>query len=820
MASNNQSNNDQEANTKKATALDTVASKLLGFSDDTYTAVGDIQKRGERFQSVINRQMDIAKGISGGSLIDFAQNLRNERQDKAYGNRNNPFGSQTMELTQQLQANANDLYSYFQDMYQNKYIEMADLQFISKFIPALGEAVNTTLDAIVSSDELSDTLMRNFDFDANVSESCKKAAIAEIKNMEKEYNLQKKLKNNVYKTTLVSGKYYVYAISYEDLFSNYSRDREFAQNTAPFNGSPKLPNKPRTGLRAQPSVNARPSNESEIPNDGVFESYYGIGSYTKDITLNVEELKDIVTEESAGIRDKEVKKQYDNFASYIQDHVSSVKIIHSSVLESALEDLPIVATAESEGVNDPDYKGVYDKFFGTTPIVYGDDGGTVSTSKVPSIHAEKNWGISGTYIKYIEPKNIIPIKLMDTTIGYYYMSCNKKPFNKKNGSSYSTNNVMDPHNGVFNAVSLSESHKNAIVDSIMDSITDEIVAQFGKKFISKNSQFKKTIADCITFNGYIDNEYHIQFIPAENIIEFTIDEDDDGNGRSILANSLFPAKLLLSLQVAKMLNYLNKSGDRTIVHIKKGPIDVNTGNQVQRVIRNIQETNITFSDLLSTNLVFNKFGRNQNVIMPTARNGDHLAEFETQEGMNMDMNPEYEQNLEKQAIMGTGVPSVIMDYVGQTEFAKGFETGNIKFAGRIASDQSDLEGPTTKLYDVLVQNSNLSSEYKAMLKDHFRFKLPRPKVLVTSNNTEYLTSLQSMMNIVASFMLGDDTSDPNMAKVKVGFMKLAAEKFAPYINWDDMKELYEKAKIEYDQNKDIQDQQATNGEDMSGGPGF
>ena len=62
--------------------LNTSAKKMLGFSDDTYTAVGNIQDRGQKFQEIINRTLDVAHGVSNGSIIDFAQSIRSTQNTK------------------------------------------------------------------------------------------------------------------------------------------------------------------------------------------------------------------------------------------------------------------------------------------------------------------------------------------------------------------------------------------------------------------------------------------------------------------------------------------------------------------------------------------------------------------------------------------------------------------------------------------------------------------------------------------------------------------------------------------------------------------
>ena len=288
----------------------------------------------------------------------------------------------------------------------------------------------------------------------------------------------------------------------------------------------------------------------------------------------------------------------------------------------------------------------------------------------------------------------------------------------------------------------------------------------------------------------------MQFIDAKYVTEFIINEDDEGNGESILANSLFPAKLLLSLITARMLNYLNLSGDTRVAHVAKGPIDTHTGRQTQRMIRNIQETKITFSDLLSTNLVFNKFSRNKNILLPKGRDGTNLVDFEIMDGQNIDMNPEYENKLEQMAILGTGTPSVIMEYIGQADFAKSFENANIRYATGISGKQADLEVPTTELYNELIKNSNLDDTLKNQMVNHFSIKLNRPKALMISNNNEYLGTLQQMMQMISSIMFGENSQDPKDQITKDIFMQKAAEEFAPYIDWSLMKKWKNEASME------------------------
>lgn len=794
-------NEENSRNIEKSGLLMKAANKLLGITDDTFQINSSIELRSSKFNEIINRNLEVTKGIAGGNVLDFAQAIRSNETRSQIKNMGG-IQPNNVDLRKMMSTNSGEIYTYFQEVYQNKYIQISDLKFISKFIPALGEAVKCLLDSITNSDDLSGVISRSIQTDPGMTETDKKLLESTIESIEKDLKLQKKLKNIVYKTTLVSGKYYVYAISYEELFEQYSKDRAESQQSMNFIQNTN------TGKYAHATegytVNQDGSITSNRTGNVLSLDTHHIAVESVNNAINITELQNIVKDAKSDYASEDmdsnlkrsIQASLNKFESELSSRVSDVKIIHSGIPEIVLDDLPAFEAYQKNDavmkVNDSNYKGLFDSYFGSTPIDM--EAGVVNSATASStmgLKAEKNFKVTGTYLKFIDPICIIPVKLMSETIGYYYIQSAKKIKKQTNTNIVGT----DAFSGAFNIGALSDMRKSNIIDSITNSISDSICKNFSKKFVAKNQDFKKAIADCITYNGFLDNEYHVQFIEPKHIIEFVINEDENGEGESVLADSLFPAKLLLSLITARMLNYLNLTGDKQVAYISKGPIDLHTGRQTQRVIRNLQETKITFSDLLSTNLVFNKFSRNKNMVIPQGRDGQRLVDLEVMEGQNIDMNPEYENKLENMAIMGTGVPSVIMEYIGQTDFARGFESGNIKYAARVSSLQSDLEDPTTDLYNVLVNNSSMDEDAKKRIVGKFYIKLNRPKTISVSNNNEYLGTLQQLLQMITNIMFGENSQDPNVQKYKDEFTRLAAKEYAPYIDWDNFDTLREQAII-------------------------
>ena len=216
MARNNKSS-DKEKLDPKIGALDLAAKKLISSIDTSYNEKILLSQKDSRIQEIINSELELSKGVSQGSIIDFVTSMAKDSAKRQGIDPNQVDGYSLFT------ENIGSLFEYFQDMYKNRYIELSDLKFITKFIPAIGEAVKTTLDSIASSDDLSTAITRNLEFGPSLSEEEKATAQEEIERIEKDEKLLKKLKNIVYKKTLVSGNNYVYHIPYSELFAEYDR---------------------------------------------------------------------------------------------------------------------------------------------------------------------------------------------------------------------------------------------------------------------------------------------------------------------------------------------------------------------------------------------------------------------------------------------------------------------------------------------------------------------------------------------------------------------------------------------------------------------
>lgn len=784
-------------------ALDIAAKKLISSIDNGYNERTLLSSKDDRIQEIINNELDLAKGVSKGSIVDFTTLMA---KDSARYNGRDPNEVDGYTL---FTEDIGNLFGYFQEIYKNRYIELADLKFITKFIPAIGEAVKTTLDSIVQSDDMSETISRNIELGPSLTNVEKAQVMAEIERIETDEKLLKKLRNIVYKKTLVSGNYYVYRIPYNDLFQEYDRlvktgriiNNQFVNNALARGNMSKdakkkgfnLKNVGKSGLFA---TEAAAEMEPIVENGFSPENTQIINSALESLIAS----------------DKDFEKSRDNLKKAFETSFENVSIVDSDVLVEALEGFSSLKFMED---NIASYRQVFggngfidEKLTATPEATFGNDN-----------YTHEKFNVQGTYIKYIDANRIVPVKVYNQIIGYLHVhdtSATKKATGLANmQTQVSTTNLIAPSSNVFSSVQLTEDKRNKAVQSIVDAVSDGIISNFSNKFVNKNADFKRLIADCIVANGLINSTFQIQFIPAKYITPFAINEDENGMGVSMIQDSLFPAKMLLSTIIAKLLLYMNKSGNKTIAYVRKGPIDVSTGNHVQRTIRMLQESNITFSDLLSTNLSFAKFSRNGNIQLPMAKNGDRLIEFETQEGQEVDMNTPMEEYLEKLAILGTGVPSVIMEYTDAADYAKSLVTANLKFAGRVAAFQSDLEEATTDLYKALLSSSSLEESIRNKAVNSLKFKLSRPRVLTNANMADYLSQVEQVTRSIANMYLGENDETPEDGKVRTELIKNMAADMLPFISWNKYEEMLKSSKVKVTEQLDLD----KNNNDNSGSDG-
>ena len=609
-----------------------------------------------------------------------------------------------------------------------------DLEMICSQLFELDEAVLTTRDAIVTSDDVANTISRTLKFHntTTIDSDDVSVYIKTIEEYERRLGLLTKLKNIVIPNTLKFGTYYTYVCPYSKLFQD-QYDKKMKDPTS-------------YGLR-----------------ESVTESF-------------VTELKNEFTDHKLNIRSSNK-----DLETALKGYMENISVVNDTVSIPLLEGVDIselvytdekFAKKRKEGMKDLDKDYTTDGVANSSRTKNPEDG----------LFADQ----IGCYIKYIDPRKIIPIKILDSTIGYYYihdsnLQVNKSPFS-------TTIRVTSVASGVTNQ------NSEDVESMFLSKITDAIVKAFDKPFLEKNQQFKDMILNALTYNDLYRKNIQFQFIPAEYITEFKINEDSEGNGQSILTKALFYAKLYLALLVFKMVSIVTRSNDQRIYYVKNSGIDQNMTNKVQEVARSLKGRQINFMDLLNYNSIISKIGAYKELFMPVGRSGERGIEFDTLAGQDVPLNTELMEMLHSNMINGTGVPSVIMNYINEADYAKTLVMANSKFVGRVVSDQLDLGHSTTEFYKSILRHSNASIDPDIL--ESFEFVYNAPKSLNTTNLADMVANADQLINLAIKAVTGesaDQTNDNN--RLKDHIYNSLIRQYMPMLNWAEIDNAYEDAKI-------------------------
>lgn len=836
MATNTKSSvtRTENAQIKKAASLNKIAARLLSSIDPSYTDQQLLSEQDAAFQKIIDRQLDIAKGVAGNQVVDFFASVRAEQQrGNKVGRPPKNLGIDTSDLFTQ---NVGDIFNYFQDVYKNRYMEVSDLKFISKFIPSLGEGVRIYLDSIVASDDVSETITRNLLLPTVTDPTKLKTALDTITKLEEDYDLQRKLRVAI-KKTLVTGTFYVYHTSYQNLFEMYSKGvatgkitkdgsammmgnaREYSKvkvAAPPVKGRPTPENKPNvlgiaqeativSNLSEEPSLEAFGSAAEAYASNGQLLKCNYMGSAAMESAMD--DIQGMAESEPPFVaKDVDRKSFAKQFREAFESELPNIYFVNSPIPFDAMNDAQGIIATESfnEFFNlRKDVDESLDKTRQDMGLMVDTDA-AIDPNK-PRGNGQSFKGITGTFVKWIDYKYVIPIDVLNQRVGYYHIiTMQKTKKNNGRGANKATEigGILSSGSmSLFDQMDISEKRKEQAIQNIVDAISSAIIDQFSLKFVKKNAPFRKVIAECLIANGLVDNDYMIQFIPADQMIEFRCNEDENGKGESILSEAMFPAHLLLSIVICKMLNYINKGGNRTIAHISSGRVNRSLSNQVNRVIRDLQAGNVTFTDLLSSSMVFSKVTRDSNIAMPKDQAGNRLVEFEVQEGQDIDLNTNYETMLERWCMTAMGIPPTVMDYLSDVSVARKIVSDNMKVAGRVATLQTDMEKPITELYKALVADSDMSDELKTAVQSGFQFKLPRPRILANQNNSEALNTAYQNAQLIANIIVGEDASEPDDMKLKKLIVEKIVKNETPYIQWDNIDSIVNQAKIDFNGEK-------------------
>lgn len=737
----------------------------------------EVDTLNQQFQDILNNKINDMTNSNENDITSFlgqiiSSDRKNTALDELYNNQFLAMSGDSFAMTQ----------SFIFDAYRNKLLEQNDLHEISSQLIELSEAILITRDAIISSDVVEGRMSRTLKFD-NLDDDDVNNYVTIVEHMEDKFDLLKKIKNFIIPKTLEYGEYYVYHIPYSKLFGDFA----VAKDIKGYGSS--MYSESTTILESFDDSKTKVKGESTNDSlDAFIESAwesYNIQSKTKMKTAVDKAAED------AGITMTEVTKEdFTNDLKNIMGNISVDNVgVPLPVLEEGFESFEYFKNYTESVMTEAEKKSDNDSIFKQVTKLSSDEFETgIHLSKESDAKkiSKKFEDVTDCYIKLIDPTRVIPIEIMNTVIGYYYVVAD---------------DITPLSGAISNTLYYTKYNENQKENTIIDSIAERVVKSFDKPFLEKNAKFKKEIVECIQYYNLNEKRLKFQFISPEYMQVFKIDEDENGHGQSMIKKSLFYAKLYLMLLLFKIMTIIMNSNDTKVNYVRSSGIDKDIANKVQDIIRLKQSKTINIADLFSYTTLINKVGNGSEIYVPTGRSNERPVETEILSGQDVQLNSDLLEMLKNAYILGTGVPAAIINYLNEADFAKVIEQNNTKFNGRVVNYQLDFNPAITNMYKNLLRWTTTIPDNVI---SNFSFILQPPKSNVVVAKSEIIGNFQQMSDFITSIVYDDpqqNMEDIDLPRVIRHFKLLLAKDQLTMLNFSHMEELAQKALIEATEEK-------------------
>ena len=599
--------------------------------------------RSDKINALNDEFNDLLKG-EVNSILKTTNGDTTSFLTKLFSENNKKIASTMNSLESMFNINDGQLEAFMKEKYQNRLIKQADLNEVASQLVELQQAIIITRDAIISPDIVDGHMSRTLTIDDSDGDY-----IPIIEEMEKKFKLQKKIKNFIIPKALEFGEYFVYRIPYSKIFEDFSREKKSGDGqyiayseSAGFN------------LLDFVTSNHKDKQITEKVSSYIKESTSFNDKYTPIEQTNM------------------IKKVPEELNKYLSNITVCNEPIPIPIIEEGVESYREYYTEFVESV----YTEQNESEYSFSSVMKNIDSGIhdfTSNSKTKKPKNESFKNITDCYMKLYDPMKILPIEIGDEIIGYYYI----------------ISEDINPLSGILTSTVYYDNIENNNNNDIISVIAETIVSSFDKKFLETNEKFKGLIVEALNYYKLNNKKIKFQFIPKEYISHFKINEDEHGNGVSIIEQSLFYAKLYLMLLLFKMMSIILNSNDTKVNYIKQSGIEKNVMNKVQEIARKRQQRQITLADMFSYTTLINKIGTGSEMYVPVGKSDKRAIETEILSGQDVQLNTELMEMLKKAYISGTGVPDVLMNYLNEADFAKTLELANNRFQGRVVSFQLD-----------------------------------------------------------------------------------------------------------------------------------
>lgn len=649
--------------------------------------------------------------------------------------------------------------SYALSQSSDMYHIIDEIESITAYMYQLDEAINVLRDNVLNSEQGVLDLPFDITFDGVDSDK----AATYVKTIIDTWNslgMRAKLSEHITPLALKYGKYYVMTIPYSEIgVKMLDKENNETKNLFGFGGSGFAD----LGVR-----------ESTTVEDKSFEI---VEESVSKLLENVFEIDD--DNELAFIGDKDTIKHN------IVNNIKSITVSEActppnvtGITEGVFDGLSADLKKEVEAAIRNNNK-LYGNGYTTTKIKEEDKHFTDATIDPNTVDS-----IPGCFVKLVDPREMVPIKIFDHTIGFYYL----ENYDYARGHSSITDIMSNNMN--FN-------DQNMVVDSIVGTILKKL--KYGD-ILQADNDFKAMILNCILYAEKRNRPIRIKFVPCNYVTEFKVNCDPNGNGQPILLKSLMYARLYVSLLLFTMTSIVTKSTDTEFYYLREGALTSTYQDQVADIIEQMRNSNIDISNILNGNLLHGNRAINKRYFMSTGTQDIKPFDVEVVSGQQIDTHTDFLNDLKKMAIGATGVPSVAIDYMDEVEYATILKMTNAKTLTRANTIQTSLNGDVNdgitglSIKMVRFNNPNAIPEED----------LAKCRCVLRKNNTinnnisadEINNNISTVDNMVETYYKGQNTENPKIIEFqKEEMRKRLIMMMSPSLPWGEMQRIENEVKI-------------------------
>lgn len=672
-----------------------------------------------------------------------------------------------------------------------------DIDLIIAQLPEWYKAIQITRDAICESDVVDGKISHDIRFKrSKMSENEEMNVISKIEEVEDRLELNQLIKNHIVFGTLEYGEQCIYAIPYAKVFQDLYKYKKSDGKGPRMSYDTLSDSSVINGFGYGESV-VEVSLKDTIINESMNHKSKNSSVFTEAEIIEIDPSYRTKILNESGAEDKKAMNKRDSEIDDVLEYVSNnIRYIEDDVALPVFEESvnDIKAAYHAKYYNEKGFIQEADNLFNKimNQSLYMENGGNTSGSFIDDDFNK----ISGIYLKVLPATKLIPIRIDRQVIGYYYISDMTRP----EQSGQRKNDGI----GGYSLRSPSVGYDTLAPDRVFcEKLANKIINNFNLKFMKDNIALHQQIVTILESHKFNDAMMRFVFIPAEHVVQCTINKDGIGRGHSMLEPGLVVARMYMFLKLYTILYQINNSAIR-VYNLHMSGLDTDYQKFVNETMRKFSQRRITSNDIFNYRNSLNKVSGYSELIMPMGAGDKPPISIETIPPSDPPLNNDLLENQKNEAIAACGVPPLMVQAGGesQIEFAKEAELSNTEFNTMVSSYKIDMNIGVTKLYRrILRWETDIDPN---IIKDiQYVFRMPTAKTLNVT--TEMINNFNSIAETsIPIFFDSDEISEGNTDKsseVVRQFKKLLLHKYIPQFDVDEMEEFASMARFKANEMK-------------------